>query len=579
MGRPGFAIAVVWLSLSAVVIGLAHSHAQTPGIYYDEVVQALPALELLDPERAPSPLPGARTVEVFGRQLPWMTQSYMGALKSWLLAPVFALAGASSESLRLATLMLGLLGVLFTMLAAQRLFGLPAALLAGTWLALDPSILFTARHDWGSFATGFALRSSGLFAALEALRREGSGAQRGSRAWAFGAGVCLGLAFYNKIDFAAFAVACAAGVLACGPSRLLAGLRARLPLALAGAAGFALGGIPMLAALPEALRTTLRFARSGSGAADGFSEKLHALWWTWDGSYYERLFASGGRFDALGEVAVFTPPCFALAFALAAVWLLLPNRDAADAWPPTRNGSPAVLDTRDIARFLAVAAVLAQLALLAMPRANRIHHVLGAAPLPHLVVAGAVACWLGSRSPARRWAAAALAALLLISSVRSDWRSFSILEATGGRGRWSAAVVELGEALADEAPGHAGSSPRAVSLGWGLHTPLRFAVPRLAAEEPFWQLLQPAGPQGIHRRRGAPGDVYLVPDPRYAVFPLAAEFLAAVDALPGGLAERSRHGDRTGDVAFESVRIRRPHVLRYRPADRGRGGRFEIRLR
>jgi hypothetical protein len=90
--------------------------------------------------------------------------------------------------------------------------------------------------------------------------------------------------------------------------------------------------------------------------------------------------------------------------------------------------------------------------------------------------------------------------------------------------------------------------------------------------EPIWRLRRAARPGGAWELEGGPGDVYLVSLPELAVFDFGGRFLDAVAALPRGAATVTPHRDREGDVAFLSVRIHRPHRLRY-------DGGFEVLLR
>jgi hypothetical protein len=201
----------------------------------------------------------------------------------------------------------------------------------------------------------------------------------------------------------------------------------------------------------------------------------------------------------------------------------------------------------------------------------RIHHVLNAAPFPHLVAAAAVVeLWrTGARSTAgwiSRFAPRALAAsglaAVLAGHLHVDLRTLAEMRATGGRGRWSGALAELARELAAE-PGAS-----VVSLDWGFHAPLRLLAPELDLREPIWSL---RGAAAGTRLDGTPGTVYLVQEPRYQVFGFGQEVLASVARLPDGAASVRAHADRSGDTAFFSVRIARPHRLVYR-------GHLEVEL-
>lgn len=519
----GFATACI---LSGV---FALRHLEAPGLNYDEAIQAVPAVAFLT-RAPPSLIPGLESTRLLGRWLPVMTQPYMGALKSQALIPSFALFGATPVTLRATTWVWMLLGVLFSMLFAREVLGTPSALLGGALLALDPSVLFVARHDWGSFALGFACRGAALWLLSVGWRRHS--------AWRFLlGGLCLGLGVYNKLDFGIFLLAAAAALALASPRLPLRAVRERPGnLALAGT-GFALGAAPMLAALPGALAVGRALgARAGAGALE-WGEKWVALGSTLDGSYFQRLMLCGGRFECLGGIEGAVSAPFGPLFAAAALFLALRWRSADSA-----------------ERFVLAAALLTLLGVFLTPRAVRIHHVLNATPFPQLVLSAAcVRLWtLGARRALLRGLAVAAAVLALVGGARVDAHTLALVE-SGGRGRWS-------DSLADFAAGLPPGSV-VVSLDWGFAEPLRFQFPWLPVVETSWTLRQRPPRLALD---GTPDHVYLVPLERYAVFGHGQAFLEALEALPEGSASVREVSDRRGEPAFLVVRIARPHRLEYR---------------
>jgi len=521
------------------------------------VVQAEPALRLLGGEDPPLEIPGARNLRGFGRWLPFMTQPYMGALKSWLLVPSLALTGGDAVALRATTLGFALLGLLFTLRFARRLGGVSWACAAAWLLACDPSLLFGARHDWGSFAPGFALRAAALDLALGAW-------QHASRARALGAGLALGLALYNKIDAAVFLGACgAAAWLASGRARRAAQADLLRRLGPAFGAGALAGAAPLLAALPGALAATRTLGEASLRRPEDWAEKARVLLATLDGSYFERLMRAGGSFERMFDADVASLPLVPLALAAALAALLSRARAGRD----TRSAGFA---------FVALALLFAQLGLFLMPRAVRMHHVLGSYPLPPLALAAALV-WLFERAtPARRWPRAlALAAALALagSQLAQLERGFEQLVASGGKGRWSSALQRYADELASRAAGE--PAPEIVALDWGLDLPLRYAHRSLRTQAPFWELWSNPPPRGAWRFDGNASHVYLVYDAPFSVFPYGRALLAAARALPAGRVAIRSHPDAEGDPAFLSLHFAGPHRLVYR-ADTGR---FEVRLR
>jgi hypothetical protein len=533
-----------WLALGLLAFALAGRDLSEPGLYYDEVIQAEAAREFLDPNGSPQRIPGASSARLLGRWLPVFTQPYMGALKSQLLIPGFALFGASAESLRAITLVWGLVGLLFAMLFAWRLLGLRAALLSGALLAVDPSFLFVSRHDWGSFALALLLRCAGMLLLLIGWRRARGGALL------FAAGLCFGLGLYNKIDFAAPLAAAALALVMAAPRAVAESLRAPgrlLPIA----AGLLLGVAPLLAELGTALQVTQSAAAADAGL---WQEKLAALLSTLDGSYFDRLMRAGGSFERMFEAPDPAAGPFLLIYALALGGLAVRL---------ARRWEPATV-------FVLAAAVLSSLGILAIPRAVRIHHVLGAWPFPQYVVTLGILALAGSRGQARRAAAAAVAAIVLGGGAWASLRTLDTIQRSHGKGRWSDATGQLARELAAE-PGVV-----AVALDWGLRAQIRFLDRGLDVREPVWELTRrdPEAPPWSFQ--GDTRVIYLLWDQDFAVFPVGPAFLETVRGIDSNRVEIRRHADRDGDPAFVSVRIAGPHRIVYRGAHSARP--FEVIL-
>ena len=555
MTRAEFAtLAGGFLVLGVIALALVARNFELPGLYYDEAIQATPALSFLEEDGDPLRIPGASSTRVFGRWLPVMTQPYMGALKSQLLIPTFALFGATPSSLRATTLAWGLLGVVFSVLWVRRILDLPTALLAGALVALDPSFLFISRHDWGSFALGLVCRTGGLLLVTSGW----PGARRGRL---LVGGLALGLWLYNKIDFGVFLAAAALALASTSPAVLreaLASWRGRaLPLAL----GFSVGALPMLAALGRAVATASEFLRRADAGPPEWNEKIRTLAATLDGSYFHRLMLEGGSFERMFEAEGAASGPLLGVFAFSALWVGWRVVQRARAGEPDRA-----------AAFALATALFTIAGVLLTPGAVRIHHVLNVYPFPHLVVAIAIVGIWRLRAPpdprriALRAVAVALALAVLAGNIHVGRRTLATIEATGGKGRWSDALQAFGRELEGEA------GAVAVGLDWGFRAPLELTAPRLEIEEPIWRMRHvPQGGAGWELR-GTARHRYLVHEAPYAVFDVGAALLEAVRDLPPGAVHIRRHLDREGDPAFVSVRFTRPHDLLYR-------GGFVVTLR
>ena len=80
---------VVWLVLVAVVILFAKQNLCVPGLYYDEAVFAGLAKDFVTGHVHGQHMPDHETITVVGRPFPLFIQTYLGALKSWMLIPAF----------------------------------------------------------------------------------------------------------------------------------------------------------------------------------------------------------------------------------------------------------------------------------------------------------------------------------------------------------------------------------------------------------------------------------------------------------------------------------------------------------
>ena len=542
-------IGAACLGLGLLLSLLAVGDLGVPGPYYDEVIQALPSLEFLEGRPRALALPGSEVLRLQGRPFPWMTQAYMGALKSQLLIPSFAVAGSDLSVLRLTTLAWSALGLLACIAFARRVFGSGVALVAGLLVVCDPSFLFLSRHDWGSFSLGFLLRCASLLFAAAWW-------ESGRLRHALLAGATLGLGIYNKVDFALFPAAAALALLAADREAVLRVVRERRAHAVAAILIAALVALPVLASLPELEEAAGRLAEEVT-----FSEKARALGSVLDGSYFLRLMRVGGRFDAMFSLEEIPRGGLAIALLLTGVGLAVSA--------VRRRAPPGTV-------LLLVCGILLAGLLLLLPGAVRAHHLMNLYPFPHWIVAvGLVALWRpwgpsdGSsplRLTARRAVTGALLLALVAANLRVGWHTHADLERSGGRGYWSGAVVEFVEEVA-VSPGK-----RVVCLDWGLHNQVAFLGEELHSLDAIWQVRNALARGEVWSSVGDAGTVYLIHPEPFDLFGLGVRFQSALEALPEDRVDVRPYLDREGGVAFLAVRLNGPHRTRYD------GRRFAIGL-
>src|SRR5437588_10918715 len=159
-------VVTVWAVLAAAMILLAKQNLSVPGLYYDEAVFAGMAKDFVTGQVHGQHMPDHQVITLAGRPFPLFVQTYLGALKSWMLVPAFRIFGSSVAVLRATNLFWQLIALLFLMLGARRWLGLWPAVIAGALLAVDPTYFFVSVLDWGVAAPSFVCRCACFFFAI-----------------------------------------------------------------------------------------------------------------------------------------------------------------------------------------------------------------------------------------------------------------------------------------------------------------------------------------------------------------------------------------------------------------------------
>ncbi|MGE5571110.1 MAG: glycosyltransferase family 39 protein [Rhodospirillales bacterium] len=180
--RPATAFALL-LCLGFVLQGLVF--IPYVGIQNDE---ALFSAALLEPVWIEYKVP------ILGHMVPVMLMSYLGTLKAWVYAPLFALWPPSPFSLRVPVLAIGAVTIWLFFLLLKETAGRRAALAGAALLAFDTTFLLTTTFDWGPVALQHLLLIAGV---LLLVRFHKSG-----KLVCLGAGfLCLGLGLWDKAIF------------------------------------------------------------------------------------------------------------------------------------------------------------------------------------------------------------------------------------------------------------------------------------------------------------------------------------------------------------------------------------------
>ncbi len=109
---------------------------ELPGLEYDEVLFANAAMGNVDGSFV------EWEFRIGGQHLPIMLMTYIGALKAYLYAPIFALFGSSVASARVPVIIVGLITLTFTYKLVGAMIGREIALLSLVLLATDPTFIF-----------------------------------------------------------------------------------------------------------------------------------------------------------------------------------------------------------------------------------------------------------------------------------------------------------------------------------------------------------------------------------------------------------------------------------------------------
>jgi len=522
-----------WVLLSMFLVCLGWENRSQPGLYYDEAVFAGMARDFLEARHDSPHMPGHLTLNLLDRPFPILIQSYLGALKSWLLMPVFGLFGSSQSVLRMANLGWSVFGILLFILWSRKLFGTRESLIAGCLLALDPSFFYLSLLDWGAAVPSFVFRNGAILLVILAFKRRSIG-------YFLLAGLAFGLCFFNKIDFLVFLGGMAVSSFLVWREESIALLRSNRGGLVALVLGFILGAGPILSNLPQIVKETVTGGFLFD--MDEMPEKINTLLAMYDGSYFYRLFMAGGLFYRIEQISstVWTPLGGSL---LACIFLQIIFW-----WQPAAD-----MDKRKKQTFILLAGVFITVGILLMPGAVRIHHTALVYPFPHLIIAFTlVGVWdIWRRSPERKWplrSSVLLVTLVVLSSqLYAIRQTQSVIRRTGGSGWWSSALNSFCREYEHS------TDISIVSMDWGFNEQLVFLTngPRLF--EPFWY--QPRSSRVMLPQD--PDIVYLVHPSEYALFPFGESLSKFTRVAEKGIELRPWR-DKAGAVSFYSIRFLAP---------------------
>jgi 4-amino-4-deoxy-L-arabinose transferase-like glycosyltransferase len=505
-----------------------------PGLQYDECLAAAPAVNFVRGVENAEPMEiRPSVIRPFGHPLPLMVMPYIGPVKTLLHAPIFAVLGISTVTVRLLPLFSGVASLLLTWWICRRLWDWTVAALTVVLLALDPSWVYYLTRDVGPAALAVLFKLSAVAMGIRWWRS--------GRSWDLAAtGFFLGLGVSHKVDFLWVVAGLAVPLALLAPRGLTERLRGRAVAAgLLATGAFLLGAAPVVAfnlvtggetfrPLLERLLVTDRggFLRE-LGRHLGI--RLEQVGGLLNGDLVHRLFfAAPGPDGALARVV----PALV---AVSVLWLVAAFLiDRAKYRSGLRGGEE---DDRALPRpapRLGVAVVLYLAVILVVscfsPTALGPHHLLTLYPGFQVAVAVA-AVDLGRRFGAlrrsrRRAEASAVGILAVVVTVtvgivnlRAVASIDHRLRQTGGVGSWSDAIGRLAEEL--RARGE-----EVVVLDWGFTDNLIVLTEGELAMEPAYREIwrNPAGPEPFERHLRSRG-LYLLHARQFTRYPELPELL------------------------------------------------------
>jgi Dolichyl-phosphate-mannose-protein mannosyltransferase len=499
------AFIVIFLALATVAL-------DKPGYYYDEVIfvpVSLRALGQCDVDAAVTREIGC---------LPLMqTLGYVGVVKAWLHAPVFAAFGINLWTVRLPSILLAAAALLLLWLFVRHELGGAWALLLLALTATDPVFVSHARLDWGPHVIAAFVRVLALIALWRWL-------QTGRMSWLVTTCIALLVGFVDKLNFLWVIIALVGAGALVAPHTLYARLRMAAPWqpVVAGVTGALL-----LWGMATLVRRAAQLDVLGDAGAFDIGAQLTKVW-----DLYAATFSGTSVLGWVFGMDVIATHVFnyVLIAQLAAAAVLLAF---ARPWSPARR----------LLAFFSVAIVLLSAAIALTRQVNGTHHLVMLWPLPTLQLVTLLAIvvqhvdrpalgWQrGFRGIVATGGAIACGALLAwniaidlryVDAFRND-RDF--------RQTFDPAIAKLGDRLRKL------DVDRVISVDWGLHQPLvTLAEREKAAEyrEWTWRLIDATDLERDDLRSAVAAHVtgkrvaFVLHTPRFTVFSGAR---ARLDAL------------------------------------------------
>jgi 4-amino-4-deoxy-L-arabinose transferase-like glycosyltransferase len=400
-----------------------------------------------------------------------MHMPYIGALKTWLYAPILAVLPPTTLVLRLPAVAMGSAAILLFWALLNRLHGRRAAWAGCILLATDTVFLLTTTFDWGPVGLQHLLAVAAMLLGVRWYQGGGT--------WPLAAAAfCCGLAFWDKAVFIWIFFGLCAGLLlfARGIWRRLRWRQAALAIV-----SLCLGALPLIVYNAASAPKFPTMQSAGRFNPSEFPIRLGVLRAAWNGSGLISFLAND---DSTRQPKPPRTPIEHASFQLHSL-----------AGDHHRNAiEPALLAAlllipflwrtraRNTMLFCVVAASAGWLAMLLSGGGLFVHHTVLLWPLPQLLLAVAFA-EASRRRVFGKWALAALVAFLAVVNLLVTNQHLYRFIRDGARERWTDAVYTLADGL------HRTDASQVVFPDWGMLDSIcvlnRNMPPTRLAAEPF----------------------------------------------------------------------------------------------
>ena len=439
----------IWVSVPVLVyLAFALPNLRLPGVYYDEVLQVLPAMHSAGYPVTDDYLVMRNSMVGIGRfRVPLLTTSYLGAIETFIFAVIFQFIIPTVTTMRLTFVVLGAITIVFIYIWSRQMFGHWWGLAVALLVATDASYIFYTRVDNGPVDAMLIIKLGMLIGFTDWFR---TGRALGFYAGAF----LLGLGVYDKANFLWLIGAGAVVLAVFAREDVLQRLRGKYRMVAIGIGLAILGSSPYLIYLVISRGGPFRgivmsFARSGLGIDNShfgvnFKFRLHQFVDMISG--YRALLDYTNAEIAFSRFPVPLQAWFTIAAGVAAVPLYF--------LPATRRALPVAL---------AVAIVLIIAFSTVTPTGLNPFHLVLIYPFQELLIVSvliAVSAYFQSPGMVRSIGAGTVGAILLTNTVVVV-QNHRVLVDTGGVGTWSDSMYNLADYLRQQ-------NKTIVCLDWGL---------------------------------------------------------------------------------------------------------------